>query len=181
MRSSPVVDCLLDRLPKLRLPSWYLGAGAVAQSVWNHLHHFAPTYGVRDYDIVYFDPDDLTKEGEQTVEAHIAALLNVGSAKLNVTNEARVHTWYEQRFGRPLSPYRSTEHAIATWPTTATSVGVRCNNNAFQVCAPFGLTDLFTKVVRPNTTLVSRAVYQAKTDRWRQLWPQLTILPWPEP
>ena len=90
-----------------------------------------------------------------------------------------MHTWYEQRFGRPLSAYRSSEHAIATWPTTATSVGVRSGDNGFEVCAPFGLTDLFAMVVRPNAKLVSQAVYQAKADRWRQIWPRLTVLPWP--
>ena len=123
--------------------------------------------------------DDLTKTGEDAAEATIAASIDVGTARLDVTNEARVHTWYEQRFGRPLSPYRSTEHAIATWPTTATSVGVRSDDNGFKVCAPFGLTDLFAMVVRPNVTLVSQATYEAKAERWRQIWPRLTVLPWP--
>jgi hypothetical protein len=39
----------------------------------------------------------------------------------DVKNEARVHLWYERRFGRHLEPYRSTGDAIATWPTTASS------------------------------------------------------------
>jgi hypothetical protein len=71
------------------------------------------------------------------------------------------------------------EHAIATWPTTATSIGVRSDHNGFKVCAPFGLTDLFAMVVRPNAKLVSQAVYQAKAERWRLMWPRLTVLPWP--
>ena len=49
----------------------------------------------------------------------------------------------------------------------------------FEVCAPFGLTDLFAMVVRPNVTLVSQATYEAKAERWRQIWPGLTVLPWP--
>src|ERR1700730_3374080 len=38
---------------------------------------------------------------------------------------ARVHLWYEDRFGYALKPYLSSADAIATFPTTATAVGVR--------------------------------------------------------
>ena len=85
--------------------------------------------------------------------------------KLDVRNQARVHLWYERRFGRPLAPYRSVEHAIATWPTTATSIGVRAEGDNFAVSAPFGLADLFALTIRPNTTLVDRAGYEGKAAR----------------
>lgn len=101
------------------------------------------------------------------------------AVRVDVTNEARVHTWYQRRFGQPLAPYHSAEHAIATWPSTATSVGVRYEGDVFDVCAPYGLSDLFGLIVRPNTTLVSRDIYEAKTERWRELWPLLIVLAWP--
>ena len=177
--SNRVADLLLDRLPAVGLPSWYLGAGGVTQTVWNHLHGFDPTHGIMDYDIVYFDAHDQTEAGEQAFEAEVTALVADVGVRIDVTNEARVHTWYESRFGRPLAPYRSVEHAIATWPTTATSVGLRSEAGHPVLCAPFGLTDLFAMVVRPNTTLITQAVYEAKVNRWRTIWPRLTILPWP--
>jgi hypothetical protein len=180
VRTNPVVGCLLDRLPGLGLPSWYLGAGAIAQTAWNHLHGFSATHAIADYDVVYYDAEDLSETGEQRIEDAATALVNAEGVLLDVTNEARVHLWYERRFGRPLGPYRSAEQAIATWPTTATSVGVRRAHGQFVVCAPFGLADLFAMVVRPNTTLVDRVLYEAKAERWRHRWPQLTILPWPE-
>jgi hypothetical protein len=34
-------------------------------------------------------------------------------------------------------------------------------------------------VVRPNPVLAPRAVYDAKTTRWKEEWPELTVLPWP--
>jgi hypothetical protein len=179
VRSNPVVADVLDRLPALNLGSWYIGAGGVAGTVWNHLHGFAPTHGIRDYDIVYFDAEDLSERSEKAVEAQVTQLLGANGAAIDVTNEARVHTWYEQRFGRPLGPYRSVEHAIATWPSTASSIGVRCHGGEFVVCAPFGLADLFAMVVRANTTLVDETVYRAKAERWCRTWPQVTALPWP--
>src|SRR4029077_1290893 len=45
---------------------------------------------------------------------------------------------------------------------------------------PFGLDDLFGLVVRPNKRQITRAIYEAKVDRWRPIWPRLTYLPWEE-
>jgi hypothetical protein len=179
LRSNPVVDAVLERLPALRLPDWYLGAGAVAQTVWNAAHGFPADHAIEDYDVVYFDASDLGADGERAVGDRVdAALADLGAA-VDVTNEARVHLWYEGRFGVPLAPYRSTAEAIATWPATATAVGVRPRaGGGLEVCAPFGLDDLLHLVVRPNPVLVPEAVYRAKAERWKATWPRLTALDW---
>jgi uncharacterized protein len=45
---------------------------------------------------------------------------------------------------------------------------------------PFGLADLYAMRIRPNPfVLAPVAVYETKTSRWVQEWPQLTVLPWP--
>jgi hypothetical protein len=64
VRSNPVVAGVLDQLPALNLGSWYIGAGGVAGTVWNHLHGYAPTHGIKDYDIVYFHAEDLSEPAE---------------------------------------------------------------------------------------------------------------------
>jgi len=55
----------------------------------------------------------------------------------------------------------------------------RPREDQLEVFAPFGLADLFAMHVRPNPILAPAAVYEAKTKRWVQEWPQLTVLPWP--
>jgi hypothetical protein len=99
---------------------------------------------------------------------------------IDVKNEARVHLWYESKFGRPLAPYISTADAISTFPTTATAVGVRPGANGLELVAPFGLDDLLGLVVRPNKKQISRQVYEAKIGRWLPLWPGLRVVPWDE-
>jgi uncharacterized protein len=179
LRANPIVAAVLDRVPLLGLPDWYLGAGAVAQTVWNAAHGFAPDHAIKDYDVVYFDTSDLGAEAEGAVGNRLAAALGDLDARIDVTNEARVHLWYEDRFGVPLEPYRSAEDAIATWPTTATAVGVRREpDGGLAVYAPFGLDDLLGLVVRPNRVLVPEAVYRAKAERWKATWPRLTVLDW---
>ena len=35
--ANPVVATIVDRAPKLGLPEWYLTAGGLFQTVWNHI------------------------------------------------------------------------------------------------------------------------------------------------
>ncbi len=178
LRANPVCAAILDGAGSLGLPHWYLGAGAVAQTVWNQAHGYAPQAGIADYDLVYFDPQDLSKISEQAAEDAAVAAFGRPGARFDVTNEARVHVWYERKFGVAIPPYESVEAAIGTWPTTATSIGVTCANGRFAVCAPFGTDDLWQLIIRPNKTLVTRQVYEAKVSRWSAIWPKLTIIPW---
>ncbi len=178
MAQNPVAEAVMAVAGEMKLSGWYLGSGAVAQTVWNLRHGYAPAEDIKDYDLVYFDPDDLTAESERRVEEQVAARLSESGAVVDVHNEARVHLWYEKRFGRHLDPYRSTEEAISTWPTTASSVGVRRDSAGFVVCAPFGLSDLFAMVARPNKVKVSQEIYEDKVARWQSSWPKLRVVPW---
>lgn len=178
LRENEVAQAVLTVARELNLPDWYFGAGGVAQTVWNVLHGLEPAGGIKDYDLVYFDAADLTAETERDTETEVADRLREAAVVVDVTNEARVHLWYEQRFGRRLDPYRSAGEAISSWPTTASSVGVRYEGDRFVVCAPFGLADLFAMIARPNKAIVTREVYEEKVARWAARWPKLTVIPW---
>ncbi len=173
LRSNPHLATLLDNFASLTLPEPWLVAGALAQTVWNHRYALPPTHGIADIDIVYFDPD----LSEATEAAHQSRLTHP-AIRLDVKNQARVHQWYEAKFGRPLAPYPSVPAAIATYPTTATAIGVRMKSGTMELCAPFGTDDLLAGIVRPNKAVVTEAAYTAKAARWRRLWPKLQILPW---
>jgi hypothetical protein len=137
-------------------------------------------FGLKDVDLIYFDEEDLSFEAEASHERRLRDLFAHLPIKLDVKNEARVHLWYEDRFGYAIKPYSSSADAIATFPTTATAVGVRQVRSKLECCAPFGLDDLFGLVVRPNKRQITRAIYEAKVDRWRSIWARLTFLPWEE-
>ncbi|MFR0555211.1 nucleotidyltransferase family protein [Loigolactobacillus coryniformis subsp. coryniformis] len=152
--------------------------GSITQSVWNALFHQTPGYSISDVDIVYYDPD-LSVAKEAATQEKIAQQLAGNQYTIDVKNEARVHLWYAQRFGKTITPYQSTEDAISTWPTTATALGVYIDENArLQAFAPYGLNDLFMGIVRPNKKLITAAVYQAKAHKWQQKWPDLTVVDW---
>lgn len=177
---NPIIVEILQRMPVLQLPDCWLAAGALFQTVWNVLCDRDPQAGILDYDINYFDPSDLTWEAEdRAITAAGRTLAGIG-ADIQIRNEARVHLWYQEKFGVPCPPYRSTRHAISTFPNCSSCVGVRVIDGTLDVHAPFGLTDVFRMTTRPNPVLCPAEVYAAKTSRWAAEWPRLTVLPWPQ-
>ncbi|MCF1496355.1 nucleotidyltransferase family protein [Agrobacterium vitis] len=175
---SPLLSPVLTKWDEIALPDSWLVAGAVAQTVWNHVFGFPPVYGIQDIDIVYFDPDDLSEDSEAEHSARIRAAFSGLPVWIDVKNQARVHSWYEAKFGYSINPYTSTAEAITTFPTTAAAVGLRPGQANLELCAPYGLSDLLSAVVRPNKKQITREIYEKKIDRWIKLWPELAIIGW---
>ena len=173
------VQLILERAKEMCMPNWYLGAGGIVQTVWNVKHGFAPENGIKDYDLVYYDADNTSYEAEDIFIKKGKEIFNDIPVLVEIRNQARVHIWYEKHFGKSIGQYKSVEEAISTWPTTATSIGVRKNvDGTFQVYAPFGLDDLLGMVVKANKAKITEKIYQDKVDRWIKIWPNLKVIPW---
>ncbi|GAB4588959.1 nucleotidyltransferase family protein [Nocardia sp. IFM 10818] len=171
---------VLARSAALALPGWYLTAGCVVQTIWNTVTRRAPGSGIKDYDLFYFDGTDLSWEAEDAVIRSARSVFADLPAEVEVRNEARVHLWYESKFGLPCPAYTCTEDAIDSFAATTCSLGVRVEpGGRWRVYAPHGFSDVFNLVVRPNPVLAPQAVYEAKASRWLAHWPELTVLPWP--
>jgi uncharacterized protein len=179
--SNPVSATILERMPRLGLGEWYLTAGAVFQTVWNVVSGRDPRAGIKDYDIFYFDGSDLSYEAEDEVIKRVSTLFADVHAHIEVRNEARVHLWYQRKFGVPAQPFTSCEDAIDHFASTACCYGVTTDRvGRMRVYAPHGFRDLFALIVRPNPVLAPRDVYETKAARWVAEWPALTVLPWPD-
>ena len=88
---------------------------------------------------------------------------------VEIRNEARVHLWYGQHFGTDAPPpFRSAGWA---WPPAGSRREPASGGGQ-------GVLLLFSLVVRPNRSQAPQHVYEAKAQRWRQAWPELTVLPW---
>ncbi|MCW6008619.1 nucleotidyltransferase family protein [Micromonospora sp. CPCC 205371] len=103
IRSSAWHIRVLTPVRDVRLPDAWVGAGVVRDLVWGELYGsgFQPTV-VRDIDVAYFDPDDLSRERDDraTRELWDAWPDQPWEAK----NQAAVHTWYEAKFGDAVAP-----------------------------------------------------------------------------
>ncbi|MBO0806818.1 MAG: nucleotidyltransferase family protein [Actinobacteria bacterium] len=172
---------VLGAAARMDLPGWYLVAGCLYQTVWNVVTGQPPEAGILDYDLAYCDASDLSWDAEDSVIQAARTVFGDLTAPVQIRNQARVHLWYEQKFGVRCPPHSSTEAAIDTFEATTACLGVRTEpGGRWRIYAPHGLADVFNLVVRPNPALAPREVYQAKTARWQHQWPSLTVVPWPD-
>lgn len=172
---------VFDAISMIGLENYYVGAGAVAQSIWNTLSGYPITQGISDVDIVYYNSDQLEESYEESLKSQLENLLSAFPLKLDVKNEARVHLWYAQKFGYSIAPYESLERAIDTWPTTATALGLRREPDmSWTVYAPYGVEDLFNMHLVANPRQITEAIYMSKVEKWTKKWPKLTYSKWRE-
>ncbi len=116
---------ILARLPDLDLPDAWLVAGSLFQTVWNSLTHQPATFGIRDYDIFYFDDRDLSWQAEDDAIRRVEQRFSDLDASIEVHNQARVHLWYADKFGIAYPPLRSATEAIDRFFATACQVGIK--------------------------------------------------------
>src|SRR5271154_6736713 len=100
VRAAPSLMQVLRTIRMLDLPDWLVMSGAVYQRVLNHLTARAPDYGIRDYDLGYFDASDISYDAEDVVIRRVAAAFDEPlKSTVEVRNQARVHLWFEAHFG----------------------------------------------------------------------------------
>jgi len=169
----PVNAALATRLPGLGLPQAFLTAGCLFQAVWNHRDGRPPGWGVKDYDVFYFDDSDLSWEAEDAVIRRVReAVADLGAA-VEVRNQARVHLWYGQRFHAPYPRLACTREGIDRYLIACSRVGLDLSDGS--VYAPDGLADLAAGRLRMNPLHPLPALFLEKAAAYRSRWPWLTI------
>lgn len=166
-----------ERAQELDLPKWRIVSGALYNTVWNHLTGRPEGYGIKDIDLLYFD-EDTSWEAEDAVIK--AATGFPATPPIEVRNQARVHLWYAEHFGREIPPITSVEDAIDRFASKTHCVGLRFESGRFDLYAPYGLKDIFAMRVLPNPIQDNRATHEAKAARQLRHWPELEIIPWPK-
>ncbi len=176
LRACPALMRVLGTARELDLPDWLVMSGAVYQPVLNHLTGRALDYGIKDYDLGYFDRSDVTYEAEDVVIRRAAAAFDEPLKSLvEVRNQARVHLWFPGKFGEAYAPLTCTAEALGRFATTANAVGVQLrSDDSLKIIAPFGLRDLFDLRLRPNPwRKVARLA--SIIEGMRARWPELTV------
>ncbi len=174
LRATPSLMRVLDTTRTLELSDWLVFSGAIYQPVLNHLTGRAPDYGIKDYDLAYFDGADLSSEAEDVVIHRVRAAFDEPlRCMIQVRNQARVHLWFEGKFGEPYTPLSSTAQALERFASPLFAVGVRLESDGrLHLEAPFGLADLFALHLRPNPqrriTGFAR-IAAGVTQRWPEL------------
>lgn len=171
--ANSVNRAILSRWRRLDLPDSWLVAGCLFQTVWNLRAGTKPESGIKDYDIFYFDPSDLSEAAEAEAQAHAESVLDDLGVTVEVANQARVHLWYPGYFGRPYAPLASAEDGIGRFLVQETCVGVRPR----QCHAPYGLTGLYAGTLTPNSAMPYPELFAKKVASYKARWSWLEVEP----
>ena len=171
LRAAPSLMGVMETARDLALPDWMIFSGAIYQKAVNHLTGRDPDYGLKDYDLGYFDAGDLSYEAEDQVIRRAAAAY---PPPLDTLVEVR-NLWFEDRFGEPYAPLSSSAEALTRFTTTMFAVGARLEpDGTLRIFAPFGLGDLFALRMVPNPLRVTKGF--ARTAAAAQArWPELSL------
>lgn len=174
--ADPLAEAVLKRALRLGVRDWALAAGAVYQNVWNALTGRPGGHGVRDYDLAYCDVADLSWEAEDAVIRRAATLFHDLARPVEVRNQARVHLWFEQKYGEARAPVTSIEAALLGYAASAHMVAVRMDaDGELEVRAPNGMQDMFEMVIRPGRAAACTPDFMAKAARMQAQWPELRV------
>jgi hypothetical protein len=175
----PHVMTILATVRDLGLPDAWLVSGGIYQTVWNVMTGRPHFHGIKDFDVIYFDGTDLSYEAEDAVIRRVDAALPELAGLLEVRNQARVHLWYEQRFGRPYRPLDCAMDSLTTYAARTHAVAARLGaDDRLVLNAPFGLANLFAMRLVPNYVQANEQTYAEKGARMKALWPELEVVDW---
>lgn len=178
VRANPDLMHVLGVVRGLDLPDWRIFSGAVYQAVWNVQTGRPVGYGIKDYDLGYFDASDIGWDAEDAVIRRVAGAFDEPfRSQVEVRNQARVHVWFKDRFGEDYDPLPNTDAAPARFVAPAFAVGVRLEaDDAITVVAPFGLQDVFDMVIRPNPDRPLAKGWARTIDNARGRWPEIRVV-----
>ena len=75
--------------------------------------------------------------------------------------------------------YDNTEDAIRRLISTVQAIGVTKINNKIKIYAPYGLSDIFSKTIRPvEFPTNSKTIYNNKIETWSKRFNNLNIIEW---
>lgn len=173
---------ILDYISKLNLPNFYIAAGSVFQTIWNYYDDKDLNYGIKDIDVIYYNNDDLSVEKDleyYNIINEYAKSKNF-NYEIDVSNEARMHIWkMEHGQGDNVEPYQNSEDAISKWIATVHAIGITKADNEIKVYAPYGLSDIFSRTIRPiKHECNSEELYNKKVAGWKKRFDNLTIIEW---
>ena len=179
IRATPDLMSILSAIRELSLPDSWLVSGGIYQTVWNAFTGKHADHGIKDYDIIYFDGSDLSYDAEDRVIKLLEARLPSLANRLETRNQARVHLWYEERFGGRYTPLSCSLESLTAYASKTHSVAVRIRpDDELDIHAPFGLANIFAMRLVPNYVMDNRKTHEEKGMRMKALWPDLDLIPW---
>lgn len=164
---------VLRTTKSLQLPDWWVCAGFVRSKIWDVQHGFETPSKLPDVDVIYFDRENIDEKEEVLLEEKLKARWS--DVPWSVKNQARMH----HVNGSP--PYKSSVDAISKFPETATSLGLKLDDeDKLILVAPHGLEDALHMKVKPTPYFQDDNLIGVFKDRiakknWQSTWNKVEV------
>ncbi|MFJ7736448.1 nucleotidyltransferase family protein [Lysinibacillus sp. NPDC097287] len=171
IKNDSSIMSILEAVEELNLSDAWVSAGLIRNKVWDVLHNINTP--INDIDVIYFDSTDTSWDIEKSFEQKLEALLP--NQPWSVKNQARMH------MKNSFAPYTSSYDGVAHFTEIPTAIAVRLQKSELEVMAPYGLEDLFNKIVRPTPYFQKGSELQAiyikrmQEKEWDKTWKDLSI------
>ncbi|WDI42180.1 nucleotidyltransferase family protein [Bremerella sp. P1] len=168
--SDPIRMRALRLASELNLSDWCIAAGFVGNLVWDKLHKKETSTPLNDFDLIYFDPQNIASMNDRQLELRLKNLTN---QPWSVKNQARMHIRNKDR------PYTSTSNAMSYWVEIETAVGVKLSETGeIELVAPFGIENLFRNTITINRKRIKPADFYKRIEskNWLTQWPKLKVI-----
>ncbi len=120
---------------------------------------------------VLLDADTSYAAEDAAIRRAEALFADLG-VQVQVRNQARVHLWFEQKFGLPRPALPSAQRGIDQFLVTCTCLGIDPQQ---RVYAPYGFGDLSVGLLRVNPLNQTPQLYAAKAADYQARWPWLRL------
>ncbi len=172
---------ILDYMYELNLPNFYIAAGSIFQTIWNYYDNKPLNYEIKDIDIVYYNKNDISVDTDiQYYNLIKDYCTRKGyNYEIDVSNEARMHLWQKEKLDMDVSQYINSEDAINNWIATVHAIGITKENNNIRIYAPYGLSDIYSRTIRPiKHKYTTKDIYNKKAKSWSERFDNLNIIEW---
>ena len=171
IQNDSLIQNILDTIAK-HDEKLYLGGGVIRNRVWDLLHNYSSNTQMEDFDIIYFDKADASKQHDLRIEEKLKK--QMPNMIWSVKNQARMHTVNHD------DEYTSLEDALSKWPETASAILIRKDSeDTYDIIAPFQFDDLFKLIVRPTPHFLNNKLdmYKKRINekKWNERWNLLKI------
>ena len=174
---------MLDYIETLKLSNFYIAAGSIFQTIWNYYDQVDLNFNIKDIDVIYYNKEDLSVEKDlEYYEVIRHFVIEKGfSYEVDVSNEARMHLWKGEKTENRIEPYTCSEDAISRWIATVHAICITKREGQIMVYAPYGLSDIFTRTIRPiKHQNNSKILYDKKVASWKRRFQHLNVIDWVE-
>ena len=111
----------------------------------------------------------MSPERESLVQEHVEMVFGDLDAKVEASNQARVHLWYEEYFGYPYEPLSSSREGIDRFLVKETCVGI----SPEEIYAPYGVPLIYDGTLTLNPATPHPELYPRKVESYQKRWPWL--------